>query len=364
MLPHSSGQGHSPLHATDTISFDSSVITRPESDPSYPPSLRREKRPLTPSNLSGSTRPKHPRTLAYPQAGGPGTKKRAQATTPVGTSKQALSKRKANESVHNGTFVLDPKRWDAYKKKLARLDPDFGVVETDPSSVLSVQHSVCGGWFTMGAPYNKERFKEHVESCSYSTSMGRIKTLENFGVIVFPANARHSASGPLSLSSTPPPVRASCLPCPGLTESNSVHIPQYLARTSVASAGGEDIHAVAASLFHDEFRNLSSDKKDLVRLKQKKTHTWSVDHLMKTVHAIGKVPCIGDAQVATDGSLEPCKACKALLSSAAFKKAIARKPAPNENRAYIPHVYQPPQIGKMYSLGFSDLINGVSSIHG
>ena len=65
--------------------------------------------------------------------------------------------------------------------------------------------------------------------------------------------------------------------------------------------------------------------------------------------------------MASDGSLELCRVCKGLLMVPAFKKAIMRKPAPNKNRAYIPHVYQPVEIGKMYSLGFSELIDGVSS---
>ena len=212
----------------------------------------------------------------------------------------------------------------------------------------------------MTAPYDKERFKQHIKGCSYSTGMGGVKTLECFGVIVFPASAQ-GASGSSSLLNTRPPVPA-CLPCPGLTERDSILIRQYFTRTSVASAGSEDIHTIAQSLFHDEFQNLSSEKKDIVQLKQKQTHSWSVDHLTKTVHAIGKVPCEGNGQVSADGSLESCKVCKALLSSAAFKKAITRKPAPNKNRAYIPHVYQPAEISKMYSLGFNELLDGVRSI--
>jgi hypothetical protein len=91
-----------------------------------------------------------------------------QVSKTVGSSKQAVAKRKANQSVLNGTFVHHPKRWDEYKKKLAELDPNFEVSE-DPNLARQVKHSVCGGWFTMAAPYEKERFKKHVTSCSYST---------------------------------------------------------------------------------------------------------------------------------------------------------------------------------------------------
>ncbi|KAI9443778.1 hypothetical protein H4582DRAFT_2053569 [Lactarius indigo] len=312
---------------------------------------------MSTSDLSTSI----PSTVTQAQDG-----KQAQVriTVPTGTSKQALSKRKANESIHNGTFVRDMKRWNKYKKKLAELDPEFEVDESNPSRVRYVKHSVCGGWYLMAAPYEKERFKQHVKDCSYSTSMGSMKTLERFGVVVLPASTCSNGSSTPSQSSSPSesstPTSES-LPCPGLTERDSIYLRQYFTRTSVASAGGTDLHTIARSLFSDEFKNLSSDKKELVRLKQKQTHCWSVDHLMKTVHALGKKPCEGDAQTASDGSLEPCKACKALLTLPAFKKAIMRKPAPNENRGYIPHIYQPAEIGKMYSLGFSELINGTSS---
>jgi hypothetical protein len=53
--------------------------------------------------------------------------------------------------------------------------------------------------------------------------------------------------------------------------------------------------------------------------------------------------------------------CQVLLISHAFKNAISRKPAPNKNHAYVPHIYQPAFIGKIYSLGFNDLIDGVSA---
>ncbi|KAH9018586.1 hypothetical protein EDB85DRAFT_1897086 [Lactarius pseudohatsudake] len=293
----------SPSHATDIATSDLSTPT--PSSPLVPPTVKNVKCSLMPLTLNAA---------------------------PARTNKQALSKRRANESVDNGTFVWDTKRWNKYKKKLAELDPNFKVNESDASRACYVKHSAYGGWYVMSVPYEKEWFKNHIDGCSYSTGMGGMKTLECFGVVVLPASARSDlgSNGSLTSSSTPsqsnsPSPAPTSLPCPGL-EKDSIFTP-----------------------------------KELVQLKQKQTHHWTVDHLMKTVHAFGKNPCEGDAQTASDGSLEPCKACKALLMLPAFKRAIARKPAPNKNRAYIPHVYQPVEIGKMYSLGFSELINGTSS---
>lgn len=320
---------------------------------------QRTKRPLTPSCVLPAQAAKRPRNLAYPLAQ-PQTQK--QFRKPVGTSKQAIAKHKANEKVHNGTFTHNPKRWEEYKRKLAELDPDFEVSE-DPRLVRQVKHSICGGWFVMAAPYEKERFKKHISTCSYSTGGGRMKSLERFGVTVLSASSLSSSSSPSPPSSASPDStsRTSALPCPGLTEKDGASISQYFSWTSVVSAGGKELHSVARSLFSDEFKNLSPEKKELVWLKQKQTHTWSIDHLMKTIHAIGKVPCGGDADMARDGSVKACRACRALLTLHAFKNAISRKPAPNKNRPFIPHIFQPAVIGKFYSLGFNDLINGVST---
>ena len=216
----------------------------------------------------------------------------------------------------------------------------------------------------MGSLYDKGHFKEHIASCLYSTGDGGMKCLENFGIIVLPAStlsSKSSSSAPSTSLALIPSSLAS-LPCPGLTEKDNEDIGQYFVWTSVASTGGQDLHSIARSLFSDEFKNLSSEKKDLVWLKQKQTHTWSIDHLMKMIHAIGNIPCEGDAQLASDGSVGPCKVCKGLLMSHTFKKAILRKPAPNKNWAYIPHIYQPVEIGKMYSLGFNNLVDGVNAV--
>ncbi|KAF8265264.1 hypothetical protein EI94DRAFT_1589496 [Lactarius quietus] len=56
-----------------------------------------------------------------------------------------------------------------------------------------------------------------------------------------------------------------------------------------------------------------------------------------------------------------CKACRDLLNLHTFKKAISKKPIPNKNRAFIPHIYQPVEIGKMYSHGFNDLVDGTAN---
>ena len=309
-------------------------------------------------------RAKRPRTLAYPCPDDETRSKRTKISTPMGTSKQAASKRRALDQIQDGTFVRNPKRWEVFKSKLAQLDPHFEVSETDPTLSRSVKHSRCGSWVLMAVPYDVERFKKHIKSCSYSTEAGGMKTLNNYGIIVQPMKALTSPTPSLSVPSTSGPSVAHVpLPCLGLTEKDNPRIAQYIKRTSVNSAGGKDIHDIAMDLFSVAFKTLSKEKKDIVRQKQVQTHIWSVDRMRKSVHAIGKDPCNGNARQGKDGTLEPCNSCLALLSLRAFRNAISREPPKNENRAYVPHTFQPAEVGKLYGMGLNTLIDGVRLIH-
>ena len=303
---------------------------------------------------------KHPCNLAYPDDSKvhKRTKLTPQAGQP-GLSKQAVSKRRVLDQIRDGTFVQNPKRWDVFKSKLSKLDPRFEVSETDPTLARSVKHLRCRAWIQMAAPYDTERFKGHVKRCSYSTAAGGMITLDKF--ILKPKSAQLSTS-PNSSDSSSSPSRVA-LPCPGLTKKDDPRIAQYVKRTSVNSAGGSDIHDVAMDLFSKLFKNLTSDEKDIVRQKQIQTHSWSVDRMRKSVHAIGKSPCAGNAQQAKDGTLIACIQCLALLSLHAFRNAISREPPKDENRVYVPHKFQPAEVGKLYGMGFNSLIDGVRYMH-
>jgi hypothetical protein len=299
---------------------------------------------------------KRPRKNAYPR---PDTDAqiRSQSNAMPGMSKQAEYKRKVLEEIRNGTYDRDPKRWKTFKGKIRQIDPDADVPD-DPARLLSVKHSRCGSWIRMSTPYNTERFKKHVTACSFSTAAGGMKTLESYGIVALATNTQSHHSAPSLATET-----CISLPCPGLTEREDPHIKQYIKRTSVTSAGGKNLFKVTKQLFKVKFDKLSSKRKDIVRQKQIQTHRWSVDRIRKRVHAIGAKPCTGESQLAEDGSLLPCNPCLSLLSSRAFRNAIYRKPPKNENRVYVPHLFQPAEIGKMYGLGFNDLIDGVRPFH-
>ena len=295
--------------------------------------------PFTDVRVHVPAKAKRSRSLAFPSSEDRACK-RTKANTSVGMSKQAVWKRKILEQVDDGTWVPDPKKWAAYKSKLIKLDCHFEVLD-DPRLARHVKHSRCGSWIMMSLPYDIERFKTHVKSCSYSTASGGMRTLDNYGVLVRPIDAQSpslSISIP-SASSSPPRTN---LPCLGITEKDDARILWYMKRTPVNSAGGDNIHDISKELFSDCFQNLSQQQKDIVRQKQLQTHSWSNDHIRKSVHAIGKNPCDGKARLAKDGSLMPCNQCSALLNLRAFRNAISRECRENGNRRFTPHIFQSP----------------------
>jgi hypothetical protein len=283
--------------------------------------------------------------------------KRTKLSIPAGMSKQAVSKRRALEQIRDGSFIRDPNRWETFKLKIMQIDVHAEIPD-DPSCVLSVKHSRCGSWLCMAAPYDTDRFKTHAKSCTLSTAAGKMKTLENFGVFSLPTKGQIS---PSSTQLLPSPTSVA-FPCLGLTEKDDPRILQYLTRTSVASAGGKNVHDVARELFSADFKDLSPEDKNIVRQKQMLTHSWSVDRTTKSVHAIRDNPCEGVARQGNDGTLQPCVPCFSLLTLRVFRNAISREVPENENRVYIPHIYQSAEVGKLYGLGLIDLIDGVRLI--
>jgi len=333
-----------------------SLPTITTSDYNHPNTIQAS--PFT--GMNAPAKAKRSRSLAFPLASlEDGERKRSKTDSPVGKSKQAGWKRGELEKIDNGTWVLDAKRWADYKSKLEKLDDKFQVVD-DPRLPCHVKHSRCGSWILMAVPYDVGRFKAHIKKCSYSTASGGMRTLDSYGVFVRPMNALSSLSPSNSLKSSSP--SSTNLPCLGITEKEDARITQYLRRTPMHSAGGDDIQDIAKELFSDDFKDLSPKKKDIMRQKQIQTRSWSNDHIRQSVHAIGENPCDGKARLAKDGSLMPCNQCMALLSLRAFCNAISWKGCENENRVFTPHIYQSPDIGKIYHLGLFELLNGVHTI--
>ncbi|KAH8976531.1 hypothetical protein EDB86DRAFT_2807530, partial [Lactarius hatsudake] len=135
-------------------------------------------------------------------------------------------------------------------------------------------------------------------------------------------------------------------PCPGLSEDDEPRIETYLLWTTVPSAGGVNIEAVAEQMYNTRYRDLTEDQKRAVRAGQVHTHRWSLDHQRRHVFAIGEKPCLRKV-IPTSGQPRPCCACKALLGYRAFQTTINRDVPDDVNRKFTPLLYQAAEIAKI-----------------
>ena len=117
-------------------------------------------------------------------------------------------------------------------------------------------------------------------------------------------------------------------------------------RTTVSSAGGISIDAVAEQMYKTSYKNLAEDEKQAVRMGQVHTHKWSLDHQRRRISAIGESCCF--QKVLHDfRQPQPCCACKALLGNHAFQTAINLDVPDNLNQKFTPLLYQAAEIGKI-----------------
>lgn len=84
----------------------------------------------------------------------------------IGIGRSTKAGRVLNEKVASGSFVLNPKRWMNFHKKVTLLDSDAILNTTEPKSV---RHSKCWKFIQMKEPYNIAYFESHVEKCKIYT---------------------------------------------------------------------------------------------------------------------------------------------------------------------------------------------------
>jgi hypothetical protein len=105
-------------------------------------------------NTTAKVKKSHSTSLAFPTLKDlDRPSKRAKMSGPVGTSKQVVWKHTILDQMEARTWVVDTKKWEAYKSKLVKLDPKFEVPD-EPRLAHHVKHSHCGSWIIMTIPYN------------------------------------------------------------------------------------------------------------------------------------------------------------------------------------------------------------------
>ena len=93
----------------------------------------------------------------------------------IGIGRSTKASHILNEKVANGSFVLNPKRWMNFRKKVILLDCDAILKDNEPKSV---RHSKCGKCIQMKEPYNIAYFESHVAKCKNRTTSNTL-TIEN-----------------------------------------------------------------------------------------------------------------------------------------------------------------------------------------
>ena len=221
------------------------------------------------------------------------------------------------------------------------IDPQSEVNDVNPRRARHVLHVKCGKSIVMSMVYDVSLYKRHVQSCRSRTAKAGMHTLDIGLNFVLP-QVSGSSSENGSICDKP----TALWPCPGLSEEDDPQIENYLRRTTVSSAGGISIDAVAEQMYKTSYKQLTDHQKQSVHVGQVHTHRWSLDHQRRRVFAIGEARCF---QKVLHNSRHPqsCSACKALLRNCAFRTAINRDIPDDVNRKFTTLLYQAAEIAKI-----------------
>jgi hypothetical protein len=316
---------------------------------SYFPTLQAKKRSYGQLEQPSQPSPKRMHIPPTPVKVTPSSSNEAAQTTHTLTkpvTKSAANKMALNRAVEAGTFERDERKWAIFKSKIMSIVPQSEVDDTNPKCARDALHVKCGKLLRMATVYDISLYKRHVQNCKSHTATAGMHTLDKGLQFVF-----RQQPGSSSVNSNARLCDETIIlqPCPGLSEDDEPRIKTYLLRTTVSSAGGISIDAVAEQMYNTPYKNLSGDRKQDVRVGQVHTHRWSLDHQKRRVFAIGEECCLQNVPCSSSssGRPRPCRPCKALLKNRAFQNAMNRNIPDDENRKFTPHLYQAANIAKI-----------------
>lgn len=238
----------------------------------------------------------------------------------IGIGRSTKASHILNEKVANGSFVLNPKRWMNFRKKVILLDCDAILKDNEPKSV---RHSKCGKCIQMKEPYNIAYFESHVAKCKNRTTSNTL-TIEN----MFKNHPQ-----PKQKKNDRKP--ATCIPCPGLSASDHSRIPLYLERTPATGGGTSKINKVSASLYPKVcYTDLSAEEQQNVLAAQRLERRWRNEHDLQRVYSM---ECKKVAQTSSvNDYVGPCYQCLAVLNDPGFCKVLLKEKPDPENIKYTP----------------------------
>ena len=282
---------------------------------------------LSSSNPAPSSDKKRPRTVRP-------------ANDSVGSSKSQTTTRLLNQSLKDGSFVLNPHKWQKFRKSILELDPRAvfpPVTQEDPSQVRVVTHFLCGRKLEMREPYNTVAFKNHVNGTKkQQPCAGPLKSQLSGGGSL-PLTQYFSPTPKISSEAIPVSER----PCPGLQSRNFPQVKQYLTCSRAPGGGGPSWAEITKKLYPsiERYSQLSTHAKNNVRLVQRSRHRWHNHHDLDRVVSASCLKTVRVPQNISDRNLLPCVECTAILNTAAFKNASALPIPDDDNRKFTPHAH-------------------------
>ncbi|KAG9126762.1 hypothetical protein FRC07_002060, partial [Ceratobasidium sp. 392] len=265
--------------------------------------------------------------------------------------KTAVYDKAALESLANGTFALDLKRWDRFTKEIYKLDKHAAFKPEENPRV--VRHSKCNQWLKMHLPYHTKRFKEHckLQNCRKGSLGEGMPLLSSFGF------TRGKSSKSVKAAPTKPSIVLKTSACRGLKEADYPGVDRYIGRTSYSGGGSQSITKYAQEMFGHKYRRLEQSKKDEVLARSYQDQQWRVAHIAK---AIFSTRCLQTVEHPISTPPPPCTNCLLISKVHEFKNAVRRPEKEPRNLKYTNHRFVNTSSGLVYAntKGVAELLAG------
>lgn len=261
-----------------------------------------------------------------------------------------------------GSLKVEAAKERRWRNRILKIHPEAEFVDGD---VMRYRHQKCGQWLRVKYPYDATRMRQHHKECKGKRAKGAkasagSQTLDTFAAKLGWAwrkvrDAR-TASPTLFTTSSSSSSASARATCPGLTNLDNVKIPSYLRRTAARGGGGRSPLKIAQELFKKTFSRLKPKQKRRVFLEQQGGWTWQNDHPNDRVFA---TCCSRSVRYQPPDRPPPCPECRTVLTSKAFRNAIAKKTPKDQNYIYVNYRYRDEILGQLYArcIGLQSLLN-------
>ncbi|KAJ3819239.1 hypothetical protein F5880DRAFT_1616648 [Lentinula raphanica] len=258
-----------------------------------------------------------------------------------GTSKAAVSERKARENAAAGIF--DPVKREKWKREIEALvihhAPSMKVKPGfDDTKLLVVRCLNCDKDRKVQKQYNTKRFEKHFRECiekRYDLQKTKVATSRTPKLTSETVRRKWDA---FKSRVTLPNGKPKPQPCGGLTEDNDARIPQYLRRSAASGGGARSITTIAQELFSSVYRALSPSEKATVNLTQEHEHTWKNNH--QNLRVFSRTCARISPTLDRSRQPLPCDECISLLKTVAFKNVLRKEMPPDERYKFNNKIYR------------------------